>query len=118
MRLGFVAFLIIHAPMGCISSRRRAEQQRAVTPARPLREIAINSSQDAGPPTGQDLPVPTAPEPWMKAPPCDSNLEEYPINGACWQATPRRPPCGQLRRWKDGCYRPLRKPETPPISGQ
>jgi len=51
--------------------------------------------------------VPARPEKGWKKPPCNKAMEEYPINGACWQATPRKPPCGPLYEHGGMCYRPI-----------
>lgn len=63
------------------------------------------------------LGIPPGPSPMLKAPPCNREAEEYTIEGNCWQATPRKPPCGEWLREHDGtCYRAL--PSVPPVSGQ
>jgi hypothetical protein len=52
--------------------------------------------------------IPPEPSPMQQKPPCDPDAEEYEINGACWQATPRKPPCGdKLREHNGACYRAI-----------
>ena len=74
---------------------------------------------DTGPFEGMPLAggeVPTSLEKWQKVPPCNREAEEYEINGTCWQATPRKPPCGaMLRAHRGGCYRPVARVDAPPV---
>lgn len=60
--------------------------------------------------------LPTAPEDWQKKPPCDAELDEHAINGACYARMSRKPPCGKLLQHGDACYRAVAKVQGPPVS--
>lgn len=51
--------------------------------------------------------VPKKPQKDWKRPPCKSAMDEHPINGACWQRTTIKPPCGPLYEYEGRCYRPI-----------
>jgi hypothetical protein len=83
-------------------------------PVRPEELMPAGLGTDGGVPR---LGIPPGPSALLKTPPCNREAEEYPINGNCWQATPRKPPCGEWLREHGGtCYRAL--PRQPPVSGQ
>ena len=49
-----------------------------------------------------------------KLPPCDPELEEEEIGGACYMRVNRKAPCGdKLREYKGQCYRALGVPKGP-----
>jgi hypothetical protein len=73
---------------------------------------------DTKAPAPADQFVPTSPEEWQKKPPCDPEQDERQINGACWQATSRKPPCGPLWRHQELCVRPIAKAKPHPVSGE
>ena len=54
--------------------------------------------------------VPAKPEKGWKRPPCDGEMAEYAINGACWTETSKTPPCGRLYEHEGKCYRPMLAP--------
>lgn len=84
----------------------------------PVKEEAfVGAGVPAGPAPVEKL-IPMKPEPWQKKPPCDADQDERQINGACWQATSKRPPCGTLYRYEDLCVRPMAEAKPKPVSGQ
>ncbi len=56
-------------------------------------------------------------ENWQKRPPCDEDSGEELVNGACYGAMKRKPPCGpKLMQHGDTCYRAITKAQRPPSS--
>lgn len=68
------------------------------------------------PDAGVRLGVPLKPEPFQKTPPCDAEMGEVAINGACYGEMAKKPPCGKLREHDGRCYRPIARQERPPTS--
>ena len=60
--------------------------------------------------------IPKKPLPNQKLEPCDTELLEKAINGACWQETSGQPPCGRLYRSGDRCYRAVAADPADPLS--
>lgn len=114
-----LAVLLVYVGSGLMAScapRRTVDVPATVV--RPREEGALADTgkpQDAQP---VERLIPDAPEPWQKKPPCDEEQDERAINGACWQATSRRPPCGPLWRNGDICLRPIAKSKPQPFSGE
>ncbi|HLL55963.1 MAG TPA: hypothetical protein VK447_20545 [Myxococcaceae bacterium] len=63
--------------------------------------------------------IPAAPYPWQKlAKDCNASLGEEAINGGCWvpvERSRKAPPCGELFRHGDICYRPVAADPTKPV---
>lgn len=61
--------------------------------------------------------VPQRPLPWQKLPPCQASYGEKEINGACWAGPFEdiKPPCGELFRSGDKCYRPVAADPQKPV---
>lgn len=101
----------------CAPARQHALDESGpivYAPVRPEELMPTGRGEDGGVPR---FGIPPGPSPILKTPPCNREAEEYPINGNCWQATPRKPPCGEWLREHEGiCYRAL--PRLPPVSGQ
>lgn len=61
--------------------------------------------------------LPATPEDWQKRPPCDADLDEHLINGACYMRAGKMPPCGpKLLRYGDACFRAVAKAKEMPVS--
>lgn len=82
----------------------------------PVESEALADTGKGDPSQPVEKLIPEEPEPWQKRPPCDAEQDERLINGACWQATSRRPPCGSLWRHEDLCVRPIAKAKGRPVS--
>lgn len=67
------------------------------------------------PVTPLDQDVPVKPFPGQKVPPCDAGWAEEPINGGCYVRTVMKPPCGELFRSGNSCYRPVAAAPTKPV---
>ncbi|HLL52899.1 MAG TPA: hypothetical protein VK447_05090 [Myxococcaceae bacterium] len=76
----------------------------------------LSSLLDMGKKT-EELWIPKNPYPGQKlANDCNPKVGEEPINGGCWvwiAAVP--PPCGELFRHRDRCYRPVAADPTKPV---
>lgn len=97
--------------------------QIACTPARPAPLVLSPVAHEETladvkerPDAGARLGIPLKPEAFQKTPPCDHEMGEVPINGACYAEMAKRPPCGKLREHDGRCYRPIAKPERDPTS--
>jgi hypothetical protein len=111
--LAALAFAVVSGLSACLNFPARAGTPGAELRL-PVEEEALTDMRpDAG---DASHVVPPKPEPWMKKPPCETALEEYPINGACWQATARKPPCGALWQHGDVCYRAIKPATREPTS--
>lgn len=117
-----VILLVVAIPLAGILHHQRQGQRTAAMGAQlqavqhhaPSRDDAFTDMPDAGSPWTS---LPSKPEPWQKEPPCDPDSGEEPINGACYGAMKRRPPCGpKLTQHGDTCYRPVAKAIKPPVS--
>ena len=87
-------------------------------PATPLREEdALTDMQPDGGATPGGRRIPEKPADWQKRPPCDEDSGEEAINGACYGAMKRKPPCGpKMVQHGDTCYRAVAKAPKPPTS--
>ncbi|MET0400754.1 MAG: hypothetical protein ABW123_00060, partial [Cystobacter sp.] len=66
-------------------------------------------------PKGFAYPLPSKPFSNQAAAPCYPEVDEVEINGGCWVALDRRPPCRELQaEYKDKCYLPVTKSRTRP----
>ncbi|HLL53510.1 MAG TPA: hypothetical protein VK447_08195 [Myxococcaceae bacterium] len=65
----------------------------------------------------QEYWIPKEPYPWQKlAKDCKRSLGEEAINGGCWvYIYAVKPPCGELFRHGDGCYRPVIADQSKPV---
>ncbi|HLL52393.1 MAG TPA: hypothetical protein VK447_02545, partial [Myxococcaceae bacterium] len=76
--------------------------------------LASDVSGDLGKTPPGEKWIPPEPPSGVKRGPCDDALREKAINGGCWQKVDGTPPCGQLWRHGDSCYRPiLAEPKQP-----
>jgi hypothetical protein len=105
----FIGVVFISATVVLSCSRTRPTRvERAITyePVTPEEILQTGMvGEDGGVPRKG---IPPEPSPMQQKPPCDPDAEEYEINGACWQATPRKPPCGdKLREHNGACYRAI-----------
>jgi len=71
-------------------------------------------------PKGIAYPLPAKPFSDQAKAPCKSNLEEVELNGGCWLALEKRPPCGEnYAEYQGKCYVPVsassrsRRPREP-----
>lgn len=67
-------------------------------------------------PAGIAYPLPDKPFTSQVRPPCRTNADHVEINGGCWVALERRPPCGEHAEYQGKCYIPVIKPPRPPQS--
>lgn len=67
-------------------------------------------------PTGIAYPLPDKPFKSQVRPPCRTNADHVEINGGCWVALERRPPCGEHAEYQGKCYIPVIKAPRPPQS--
>lgn len=121
VRFGLLLILASTPFLACVGVGGGAIHQRSQAPVDTegaRREKALTASAPDAGASEKNLLVPPKPDSWMKKPPCDEGMDERPINGACWQGTSKHPPCGELYRWGEGCYRPLIPPKKEPVSGE
>ncbi|MCY1078752.1 hypothetical protein [Archangium lansingense] len=68
-------------------------------------------------PAGIAYPLPDKPFPNQVRPPCRTKADHVAINGGCWIAIERRPPCDEDHAEYQGkCYIPIMKAPRPPQS--
>ncbi|QRO01519.1 hypothetical protein JRI60_22110 [Archangium violaceum] len=68
-------------------------------------------------PTGIAYPLPDKPFASQLRPPCRTKADHVAINGGCWVALERRPPCDEEQAEHQGkCYLPVMKAPRPPQS--
>lgn len=80
-------------------------------------DALIDLKADGGASPGHVVKMPEHPFEWQKKPPCDNDASEEAVNGACYLATKRRPPCGpKLMQHGDTCYRAIAKAPREPTS--
>ncbi len=60
--------------------------------------------------------VPKTPQKDWKRPPCNRDMAEYAINGACWVKTAHTPPCARLYEYDGACYIPVARPPQRPAA--
>jgi hypothetical protein len=90
--------------------------------------VAVQVEEESGAPTLVDTgdvgpavisyPLPAKPFSDQAKAPCKPNLDEVEINGGCWLALEKRPPCGEhYAEYQGKCYVPVsarsRKPREP-----
>lgn len=69
--------------------------------------LLVNSAVQ-GSPAGISYPLPDKPFSNQSKPPCDTERDEVAINGGCWLALERRPPCHKDHAEYQGkCYVPV-----------
>jgi hypothetical protein len=88
----------------------------ATSEAAALLRAALGYLLDLGKKTEEEHWIPNEPASWQKlAKDCKASLAEEPIKGGCWVETKLRPPCGELFRHGDRCYRPVAADPTKPV---
>jgi hypothetical protein len=102
--LAFVAFCVLLPLVGCL--RRQAEP-----PPVPL--VAEEALTEGEAPVRR---IPAKPLEWMKTPPCDDEMGEVVVNGACYVELAKRPPCGRLPEHAGKCFRAIAKAPREPTS--
>lgn len=112
--------LVVQSPSGRASTASDASAPAGVLPTErdhPLGSLASGTSQ-----MGEKAPpekwVPKRPFPWqLRAPDCNPATGEEAINGGCWVYIAKvTPPCGELFRHGEGCYRPVAADSQRPMS--
>jgi hypothetical protein len=85
--------------------------------AEALLRAALGAVLDLGKKTETEHWIPNEPAPWQKlAKDCKASLGEKPINGGCWVwIADVPPPCGELFRHGDKCYRPVAADPNKPV---
>ncbi|HLL55157.1 MAG TPA: hypothetical protein VK447_16495, partial [Myxococcaceae bacterium] len=64
----------------------------------------------------KELWIPKEPAPWQKKKDCEASLGETAINGGCWvKVADMAPPCGQIFRHGNACYRPVAADPLKPV---
>lgn len=113
VRLAAVAALVLLPLSSCM-------RRPAVLAERPLpaeEDAYADIREDGGVVSSPRMPE--APLAWQKRPPCDVDMGETAVNGACYIVIGRSPPCGpKLIEYRGLCYRAIAKAKTPPVSGQ
>lgn len=106
--LGYSAITIFVSQVQCTPARQGVRTQRPMS-YEPVTQDEILQTGGIGEDGGVPRKgIPPEPSPMQQKPPCDPEAEEYEIHGACWQATPRKPPCGDKLREHNGvCYRAI-----------
>jgi len=103
--------------------------QSMVSPTPPPSTPGVGDWADAGLPpsllsngaegnsTGIAYPLPDKPFVNQLKPPCRTKADHVAINGGCWIALERRPPCDEEQAEYQGkCYLPVLKAQRPPQS--
>jgi hypothetical protein len=106
VRLALYVFCLLLPFLGCMA--RRADPPLRPSPAA---EDALTEGE-----TPVVVRPPAKPLEWMKVPPCDSDMGEVAINGACYVELAKRPPCGRLVEHAKSCYRAIAKTPRQPTS--
>jgi hypothetical protein len=109
--LALLAYTIIVGLHGACTQPRPVPLSRE-----PVEHAEFLTDLNERPDAGVRLGIPFTPGPNQKTPPCDPEMGEVPINGACYAEMAKRPPCGKLREHDGRCYRPIAKQERPPSS--
>jgi hypothetical protein len=99
------------------------------SPTRPPSTPGVGELADAGPqstfwsdgaekgPMGIAYPLPDKPFSNQLTPPCRTQRDEVDINGGCWMALERRPPCNpEQAEYQGKCYIPMMKTPRAPQS--
>jgi hypothetical protein len=77
---------------------------------------AALAAMDMGKKEEKELWIPKEPAPWQKlAKDCNPRLREEPINGGCWVRVYGDPPCQDLFRHGNACYRPVAADPNKPV---
>jgi len=82
------------------------------------RVIGTDGSDALGKKSPEENWIPSEPWNWQSRPPCKTNLGEEAINGGCWVRIDVKPPCGDLFRHGNSCYRPIQKPSKQPVGSE
>jgi hypothetical protein len=132
--VGFAAVLVLL--VGVLSSVRqtrsdagRAETTNVVRPPPAVNVVNGARSEaaallraalallDMGKKEEKELWIPKAPAPWQKLEKdCKASLGETAINGGCWvKVADMAPPCGEIFRHGNACYRPVAADPMKPV---
>jgi hypothetical protein len=108
VRLAFYAFCALLPLVGCLT--RTAQPQEAAEAA-PMAEEALTDGK-----TPIVVRPPLQALDWQKPPPCDPDMAEVAINGACYVELAKKPPCGRMVEHAGSCYRAIAKAPREPTS--
>jgi hypothetical protein len=108
VRIALLVFACLLPVVGCLS-RQTMPTETASAP--PMFEEALTDGK-----TPVVVRPPAKPLDWQKRPPCDADAGEEAINGACYFAAKRVPPCGRLVEHEGSCYRAIAKAPREPTS--
>jgi hypothetical protein len=99
----------------CTANRPPHQQPQQLDPTpEEAYTASVGEQQEAGKP-GRRV-IPKKPADWQKVPPCDAEVGEEAIQGACYLRLARNPPCGRLIEHEGSCLRAVAKPEKVPVS--
>lgn len=115
--LGGVAVVLALVGGWAGSNCAPARELAAPPPSGPAREeafVAVEELEQSGRP-GRRI-IPSKPADWQKKPPCDSDMGEEAIRGACYGRMAKKPPCEKLIEYEGACYRAVAKAKEVPVS--
>ena len=116
-----LVLLMVVAHVRAYFESQRGEQHEAdgvvVQVVEESRAPTLVDTGDEGP-AGIAYPLPAKPFSDQAKAPCKPNRSEVEINGGCWLALEKRPPCGEdFAEYQGKCYVPVsarsRKPREP-----
>lgn len=111
--------LVFLLQLHCAPHRELSPQEQGVPPLPTEDQAVTDDASDAGPLYTPSPRMPDGPLPWQKTPPCDVDMAETAVNGACYIIIGRSPPCGpKLIEHQGRCFRSIAKAPRQPVSGQ
>lgn len=117
---GTIALLLVIVTLLGACTSKRVESAGAPLVIQPVEasDTMTDVDQTAKAPAQQKRRgIPLKPEPFQKTPPCNEDAGEEAVNGACYAAMKRKPPCGPILLEHEGtCYRAVAKAPKPPTS--